>query len=456
MKKSHVSVIGLLTIGIISILVTPTIIAEEEFQVIASIQSVEPYNNGLFSYTLEFEGDLMVMGEPQFGLDGISQAGQVHVYDSEGAFRYALTSPEPTSLGKFGNSIATDGSLIVVGETGADHEKKNEGKAYIFNSECGLVATLLAPVPTGNKGYGTAVEIAGDYVLVSEIYTMVNDVYYAGIVYIYDNNGEFVTTLQSPEPLINSNFGSKIAAGSDVVAIAEMTTPVGGEPTGPGKVYVFDLEWNLISTLSSPDTESNKDFGCSIAVSGDHIVVGESIKKVDGKERAGSAYLFTVEGELLQTYKAPVPEEGGRFGGSVAIRDDLILIGEWEADVEDADEGRAYLYDTDGQLLQSLESTEVQVNSEFGHAVAISGETLVINQVCATVDGVSRAGKAYLYGLGSEAAEPTNTGSESTSTVTETQEEIGQEAKTGVPGFPWRSILIGLVVVTILLWRVRG
>lgn len=452
MKKSHVSVIGLLIISIVSILIVPTQCAEEEYQVIASIQPPEPYNNGLFSYTLEFKGDLMVVGELQSAVGGASQAGKVYVYDSDGTFKYTLTSPEPSSLGKFGNSIATDGSLIVVGETGADHEKKNEGKAYIYSSEGELIATLLAPIPASNKGYGTDVEIAGDSVLVSEIYTMVDEVYYAGIVYIYDNNGEFVTTLQSPEPLISSNFGSKIAAGSDVIAIAEMTTPAGLEPTGPGKVYVFDLEWNHISTLSLSDTESNKDFGCSIAVSGDHIVVGESIKTVDGKERAGSAYLFTVEGELLQTFTAPSPEEGGRFGGSVAIQDDLILIGEWEADVDGADEGRAYLYNTDGQLLQSLESTEVEVNSEFGHAVSISGEALVVNQVCATVDGVSRAGKAYLYGLGSEAVVSTETESGSTSTVTETE----QETKTGVPGFPWTSILIGLGMVTILLWRVRG
>jgi len=41
-------------------------------------------------------------------------------------------------------------------------------------------------------------------------------------------------------------------------------------------------EYNLIATLQSPEPESNANFGCSVAVSGDIVVVGEYSGDIEG------------------------------------------------------------------------------------------------------------------------------------------------------------------------------
>lgn len=75
------------------------------------------------------------------------------------------------------------------------------------------------------------------------------------------------------------------------------------------------------------------------------------------------------DGNLLKTIQALEPEAGAEFGVSVAISGNTIAIGEYKADVETINEGRAYLFDTDGNHLATLQAPKPEVGAYFGMSV---------------------------------------------------------------------------------------
>ncbi|MGK7872437.1 MAG: hypothetical protein AB4426_03740 [Xenococcaceae cyanobacterium] len=69
-------------------------------------------------------------------------------------------------------------------------------------------------------------------------------------------------------------------------------------------------------------------FGNSVAVSGNHLLVGARLDDVGGISNIGSAYLFdALSGDLLRTFSNPSPEFNNQFGHSVAIDGDRVLVG---------------------------------------------------------------------------------------------------------------------------------
>ncbi|EJK75830.1 hypothetical protein THAOC_02436, partial [Thalassiosira oceanica] len=76
--------------------------------------------------------------------------------------------------------------------------------------------------------------------------------------------------------------------------------------------------------LRAPDGEDGDNFGESVAIYGDAIVVGAR-----SDDRSGSAYVFVRRGESWTQAKLSAPDGAGydRFGESVAIYEDSIVVG---------------------------------------------------------------------------------------------------------------------------------
>lgn len=94
--------------------------------------------------------------------------------------------------------------------------------------------------------------------------------------------------------------------------------------------------------------------------------------------------------------------QGDRFGRSVAISDDLIGVGAYANDAAAADAGATYVFarPTNGWL-DATESTKLSpsdaaASDQFGSAVAIDGETMVVG-ADGKDDAGSGAGAAYVF-----------------------------------------------------------
>jgi len=93
-----------------------------------------------------------------------------------------------------------------------------------------------------------------------------------------------------------------------------------------GVSALAEEEYNLIATLRSPEPESNANFGYSVAVSGDIVVVGEVTGAIEGYSKPGRAHIFTTDGTLLASLQAPEPSNNAWFGFAVAISGDIVVV----------------------------------------------------------------------------------------------------------------------------------
>ena len=87
------------------------------------------------------------------------------------------------------------------------------------------------------------------------------------------------------------------------------------------------------------------DFGASVAIDGNNVVIGNPAEEPFGKN-AGRAFLFdAVTGNLLHTFNDPNPAAGDNFGDTVAISGDNVVIGVPRDDTNGDLAGQAFLFD---------------------------------------------------------------------------------------------------------------
>ena len=95
-----------------------------------------------------------------------------------------------------------------------------------------------------------------------------------------------------------------------------------------GAAYLFDAgSGKLLHTFLNPTPAALDFFGSSVAISGDKVLIGAQGDDAGAKD-SGAAYLFdAATGKLLHTFLNPTPATYDQFGTSVAISGDKVLIG---------------------------------------------------------------------------------------------------------------------------------
>jgi hypothetical protein len=212
------------------------------------------------------------------------------------------------------------------------------------------------------------------------------------------------------------------ATGEDSNATGVNGNQSDNSASNAGAAYVFvrnGATWTQQAYLKASNTDVSDLFGDSVAISGDTIVVGAPLEdsSANGAPNAGAAYVFVRSGTTWtqQAYlKASNSEAGDQFGISVAVSGDTIIIG---APREDGtsntafDSGAAYVFVRSGTTWSQqayLKASNAEANDIFGQSVGISGETAVVGayaeaSAATGVNGdqsdnsASLAGAAYVF-----------------------------------------------------------
>jgi hypothetical protein len=359
-------------------LVVPTR-AEEEYSLIATLQSPTPDSNGGFGSEIALSEGLFLIGEKYASVENLGGGGKAYI-----------------------DTVDVQGDIVVVGSYLAHiGTLRFAGEAHVFDSHGSLLHTLQSPQPETSGYFGFEVAIGKDIIIVGAVGT-VEGIHYAGSVHLYDLEGVYLTTLTSPSMKPKGNFGLTLAANEEFILVGEPGNK-NEPPFVIGSVHVFDYDWNHVVTLQAPESKERAIFGASIAISGDVVVIGEDWADVEGVERAGRAHIYDTDWNHLATLQAPVPEESGEFGIDVAVGGDIIVVGERKEDVKSLNEGKAYVFDLEGNLIATLTSPEPSVGTQFGWRVDTDGEIVMVAEVEATVDGETKAGKVHIFQAGAAA-----------------------------------------------------
>jgi hypothetical protein len=350
-----------------------------------------------FGTSVAISGDTVVVGAPQedsnaTGVNGnqsdnsATDSGAAYVFVRSGTTwtQQAYLKASNTDAGdSFGQSVAISGNTIIIGAQAEDsnatgingtqtsNTASNSGAAYVFvrsGSNWTQEAYLKASNTEVEDLFGYSVALSGDTVVVgapgedssatgingSQINNSAVD---SGAAYVFVRNGTNWTQqayLKASNAEAVDIFGVAVAiSGETIVAGAFLedssATGVNGDQTNnsvsnSGAAYVFvrsGSNWTQQAYLKASNTGTDDQFGFTVGISGNKLVVGapnddSNAGGVNGDQtnnsvsNSGAAYVFVRNGNnwIQQAYlKASHPGIDDSFGYSVAIASDTVIAG---------------------------------------------------------------------------------------------------------------------------------
>ena len=298
----------------------------------------------------------------------------------------------------FGYSVSISGRSMAFGANGND----NRAHVYRWNGVDYDEYALSA----GGGSDADLVSIYGDNVLVGAKNDGDNGTGSGG-AYVYRWND---TTSSYDEYKLNSVdaarldcYGSSVSISGDTVAIGVC----GDDDKGFDSGSVYAYRWYApVSSyegykLTASDGRRHDEFGVSVATSDNKVVVGAD-KDDDKGTDSGSVYVYSWNGSFYEeTNKltAKAGAAGDNFGFSVAISDNNIAVGAYNADDNGIDSGSAYVYRWNGSSYDEykLTASDGAAGDNFGYSVSISGDYVVVGAYNDDDEG-ENSGSVYVYG----------------------------------------------------------
>ena len=326
-----------------------------------------------------------------------------------GARQASLGEHDVTEQDRFGSSVDAYADLVVVGSPYADTNANNAGAAYVYQrdgSDWLFVQKLTASDAAANDRFGTAVAVHGSTIVV----TSPRDDDYgsnSGGAYVFEFEptlGQFVQSAKLVDTTGHSKdfFGESVAIEFDTIVIGARNDD--GQGTNSGSAFVFgrgQTGWDFEQKLKASDAAAFSQFGSSVGLSGNTIVVGARKANANGTD-SGAAYVFERSGlnaPFTETTRF-VPAEiaaADEFGGSVAISADRIVIGAALSDISENNAGAAWLFSRGGEEWnQSAILRGTAAGDRFGTAVDIFDETVAVASPTAD-PGESNAGAVDIF-----------------------------------------------------------
>jgi hypothetical protein len=372
------------------------------------------------SKSVAVQGKVALVGAPLSEVGNVVNAGAVYVMeyqDGQWKEKQKLLHPEPVYYDLFGLSVDFDGDLAIVGAPNTANNVK-PGAAYIFQRQNGkwqLMQKLQGPKDfSGYKTWGYAydsfgysVAISGKLAIVGAPFSETLDPYRAnaGVAHIFQlENGtwQFKQTLVPDDLRGGDLFGGSVDIDGDV-AIAGGFYVHNSSNVQTGGAYVFQLQngkWQQVQKLQPDDLKYLDWFGTPLALKGDLAIVGAyGTDRPSVAGDVGAAYIFQKlqngKWQLMQKLQPDDLKAVDCFGTSVAISGKVAVVGAMWVDVPAVNAGAAYIFQLENgkwQLKQKVQPEKLAYYEWFGHSVAVDGEIALV-----------RGNKQHEAGAGDEA-----------------------------------------------------
>ncbi len=295
----------------------------------------------------------------------------------------------------FGNAVALSDRFILVGEHYAENVGPFSGAAWVFHARTGRLLQRLKPAELmSTERYGASVAVSGHLGLVGSPNSP-GEVIGAGAAFLYDlRNGRLIRRLQAPAAFPTTEFGASVVINPDYLVV--------GDPyadTLAGRVFVFSTQTGeFLATLTASDRAINDSFGTSLALCGRWLAVG-AILANGLVANTGAVYVYDLSQPGAarteeRKFIPPAAETEMNFGQSVALDGNFLLVGAPHKDSASANSGAAYLYRvTDALAFETLTPSNPVVSLQFGQAVALGANghlALVGSQKSSVTDTIYR------------------------------------------------------------------
>ena len=327
-----------------------------------------------------------------------SQAGAVYIYKRTGATWHQeayIKASNASASDQFGYALALDGNTLVVSTPAEDSNLSGvtNGTASSANNA------------TTNAG--------------------------AAYVYVRDSGGTWTQQafLKAADPLASDSFGIASAIHGDTIAIgasgedANVTGVINGTggsanaaASGAGAAYIFQRtggSWVQQAYVKAANTGSGDQFGESISIHGDTLLIGASSEGSDqttvtmgtgatadnSASYAGAAYVYkrTANTWVAQAFLKPSNNKTSQyFGSSVSLWGDMAVVGAPNepsattqiinggsaANDNSTPSGAAYVFRRMGGTWKQesyIKAPNASSGDYFGVRLSVNGDTLLVS-----------------------------------------------------------------------------
>lgn len=360
--------------------------------------------NEYFGRALAIDGDTALISAHDTTVGGNASQGVAYVFVRSGTTwaqqGTALTALDGAKYDSFGAAVGLFGDTAVI---------KSTRGLYVF-VRSGATWSQQGPVITGPDGnpFGPAIAVGEDTFIVGA--TTVNN--FQGVAYVFTRAGgtwsQQGPALVASDGAPSSFFGCSVALSGDTALIG--ARGVGGHGAAYAFVRSGGVWAQQGPALTGSDTAASDQFGDAVAVSGDTALVGASNKTIGNVAQLGAAYVFVrngttwaQQGNRLVDPNGVPPQgnQGDFFGRTLALSGDHAVIG--ARAMTAGTQGTAHIFVRSSGVWAPegtvLASPNGLLGDFFSEGLGISGKTVLVGAYEDSVNGLTRRGAAYAFVL---------------------------------------------------------
>ena len=291
-----------------------------------------------YAEAVAIDGRTALIGVPPSDDEQGPAEGRVDVLDRSGrswSIRESLLADSDS--GQFGRVLALSGDIAAIGsELGANPTGGHGGTVAVFSRSgdtWARQATLGASDARGVNLFGTAVAIGEDSILVGASAATTDEGPTGAADLFARLDGTWRKTARLvPQSADVEDFGRSVAfdGTTAVVGAKRMDEP---SATSYGTAFVFTRSgqsWHKTTELVPPERSQEDDFGATVAMTGQTIVVGAPTETNELGTNAGAVHVFTRENDQWCRTERLLDEDGRpthQFGTVAAIDGNSLLVG---------------------------------------------------------------------------------------------------------------------------------
>ena len=401
----------------------------------------------LFGWSVDIDGDYAVIGARGGGPTGVYR-GIAYVFKKDASDVWneveILVNSDNANSDEYGYSVTISGNYIFIGAPGQDYTGNGTGDylsgagaVYIYEKDASdnwnFMQKIVSSDREASNHFGAKVSLHNNYAIIGVLnqdYDELGNNYMerAGAAYIFERNASGIWN--EVQKIVASDRNANDYFGRFDVSIDDETLIIGAKYededasgintiSGTGSVYIFERDgsgtWNETQKIVASDREQSELFGSSVDIYGNIIVVGAEQEYLAGNISAqyGAAYIFEKDGSgewnEIQKIVPNYLEHQSKFGQSVTIDGDYILLGAYRVDIDSVvDGGAAFMFEKDGagiwNQVASIYDNNVNTNDFFGSDVAVSGGFALVGAYQEDEDEtgtntIADAGSVYIFDI---------------------------------------------------------
>ncbi|MFC1730063.1 T9SS type A sorting domain-containing protein [candidate division KSB1 bacterium] len=412
-----------------------------------------------FGWCVSNTGNYAIVGanwedEDANGGNTIGNAGAAYIFERDAYGNWNQTQKIVASVreicDEFGCSVSISGNYAIIGAKLEDEDategnpKSNSGSSYIFerdsSGDWNQVQKIIAFDRDTGDYFGFSVCINGNFAIVGSYYESEdtyggNTLNGAGSAYIFEKgvSGYWnqVQKIVACDRDAGDYFGGTVSISANYAIVGaggEDEDALGGNTfTSSGSAYIFERDtsgnWTQIQKIVASDRATGDNFGASLSIYGNYIIVGAQDDDEDASGsntlyNSGSAYIFERDsnGYWNEVQKIVASDRNTEaFFGRVSISDKYAVVGAPGGNKDAnggnylSNAGSAYIFKRgvsgNWNQVQKIVASDRDSWDIYAATVSISGNSIIVATYAESEDATGgntmiSAGSAYFYEFG--------------------------------------------------------